>query len=94
MHHKAQLGDEHAIQLFSEFGKHVGQMVKSILYVYDPDIIIMGGSVSNAFNFFKTSMYREIENFAYRNTLRNLNIVISEMEDSAILGAAALPMNG
>lgn len=40
------------------------------------------------------SMYGEIEDFAFRSTLRNLKIEVSEIAESAILGAAALPMNG
>lgn len=93
MHKLAQAGDQNALQLFAEYGKHIGTAIKSILYVYDPDIIIIGGSLSKAFNLFKTTMYKEIEDFAYRNTLQNLKIDISELTDSAILGAAALHIN-
>jgi glucokinase len=90
MHLKAIAGDLVAIQLFQEFGRNIGVAIKSILYAYDPDIIIIGGSLSKAFDLFKTAMFKEIENFAYRNTLLNLKIEISEINEPAILGAAAL----
>ena len=93
MHMKAQSDDPHAIQLFTEFGTHVGIAIKSMLYTYDPEIIIIGGSLSKAFNFYKDSMYKEIETFAFRSTLQNLHIEISEMTEPAILGAAALLIN-
>jgi glucokinase len=93
MHEKAKAGDPMAIDLYCEFGRNIGVAVKSILYAYDPDIIIIGGSLSKAFDLFKTAMYKEIESFAYRNTLLNLKIEISDIEESAILGAAALHLN-
>jgi glucokinase len=92
-HKKALAGNQEAIQLFAEFGQHMGIAVKSMLYAYDPDIIIFGGSLSQGFPLFEKSMYSEIEDFAFRNTLQNLKIEVSEIADSAILGAAALPMN-
>ena len=42
MHMKAQSGDPQAIKLFAEFGTHVGITIKSIIYAYDPEIIIIG----------------------------------------------------
>jgi len=90
---QAVLGDQTALQLFSEFGFHMGQAIKSILYAYDPEIIILGGSLTKAYDFFKPSMYEAIQNFDYRNVLTNLKIEISDLENSAIYGAAALYMN-
>jgi len=90
---QAVLGDQAAVQLFSEFGFHMGQAIKSILYAYDPEIIIIGGSLTKAYDFFKPAMFEAIQNFDYRNVLTNLKIEISELENSAIYGAAALYMN-
>jgi len=90
---QAVLGDQAAIQLFSEYGFHMGQAIKSILYAYDPEIIILGGSLTKAYDFFKPAMMEAIQNFDYRNVLTNLKIEISELENSAIYGAAALYLN-
>lgn len=86
-------GDNAAIQMFTEFGFHMGQAVKSILYAYDPDIVVLGGSLTKSYEFFKTSMFNAIQDFAYRNVLQNLKIECSELEHSAIYGAAALYLN-
>lgn len=93
MYEKALNGDKEAIMLFDEFGRHMGQVIKSILYAYDPEIIILGGSLSKAFPFFNRSMMGAIQDFAYRNVLANLKIEVSELENSAVYGAAALYMN-
>ena len=90
---QAVLGDQAALLLFSEFGFHMGQAIKSILYAYDPEIIILGGSLTKAYDFFKPAMFGAIQNFDYRNVLTNLKIEISELENSAIYGAAALYLN-
>lgn len=92
-YNQALLDDPIALQQFSEFGFHMGQAIKSILYAYDPEIIIMGGSLTKAYEFFKPDMYDAILDFAYRNVLTRLKIEISELEHSAIYGAAALYLN-
>jgi len=89
---KAQIGDESALKIFAEYGFHLGQALKSILYAYDPEVIILGGSVSKSFSLYKDAMYDAIQDFAYRNVLANLKIEVSDLENSAIFGAAALPL--
>jgi glucokinase len=89
---KAKKGDVKAIQLFDEYGFHLGEVLKSILYAYDPEVIILGGSVSQSFDFFKDAMFHALQNFAFSSVLANIKIDVSELENSAIFGAAALPM--
>ncbi|MEE8135303.1 MAG: ROK family protein [Gemmatimonadales bacterium] len=83
-------GDREAVKIFAEFGHHVGQGIKTILYAYDPEIIILGGSVRKAFRFFKEAMWESIRSFVYSNSIKSLKIEVSELEHVAILGAAAL----
>ena len=90
---RALLGDLAAIQLYAEFGSHLGQAIKSMLYAYDPEIIILGGSLTKAFDLFKPAMLDAIKDFDYPSVLTNLKIEISELEHSAIYGAAALYLN-
>lgn len=92
IYNKAKKGDVKAIQLFDEYGFHLGEALKSILYAYDPEVIILGGSVAQSFEFFKDAMFHALQNFAFTSVLANLKIDVSELENSAIFGAAALPM--
>lgn len=89
---KAKKGDNQSMQMFEEYGFHLGIALKSILYAYDPEIIILGGSVSHSFDFFKKAMFHALQDFAFSNVLANLKIDVSVLENSAIFGAAALPM--
>jgi len=91
-YHLAQKGDKVALELFDEYGSHLGESLKSILYAYDPEIVILGGSVSQSFEFFREAMYAAMQDFAFSNVLANMKIVVSELDNSAIYGAAALPL--
>jgi glucokinase len=87
---RALAGDREAIQAFSEFGHHVGEGIKTILFAYDPEIIIVGGSVRKAYRFFEQTMWESIRSCAFSNSVKSLKIEISEIEHVAVLGAAAL----
>jgi glucokinase len=87
---RAAAGDQEAVRVFAEFGHHLGEAVKTVLYAYDPEMIILGGSVRKAFRFFQEAMWESIRSFAFPNSLKSLQIAVSELEHVAILGAAAL----
>ncbi len=86
----AKHGDEKAIEIFSSFGRNLGEAIKLIMYSVDPEIIILGGSVSKSFDVFKNEMYKSIKSFAYAKSIDNIIIEVSEINNIAILGAAAL----
>lgn len=87
---KAEKGYKEALMMFEEFGAHLGNAVKMILYTYDPEIIIFGGSIKDAYPFYKDTMWREIREYAYPKSLEKFQIRISTLKNSGILGAAAL----
>jgi glucokinase len=90
LHARAQRGDTEALNIFSAFGLDFGQVMLATLYAYDPEVIVLGGSVSKAFPFFEASMRKVMAQFAYKHALDRLQIRVSERSDIAILGAAAL----
>ncbi len=90
---RAGQGDPEALAMFTEFGNHLGQAIKAILYAADPEIVILGGSVSRSYGFFKDAMWRAVQDFAYGITVRKIKIEVSEIENIAVLGAAALTLD-
>lgn len=86
----AQQGNELALKAFSEFGFHLGEAIKNILYMYAPEAVILGGSISNAFPFFKKSMEASIQSFAFQKQIEHFKIETSKKSGLAILGASAL----
>jgi glucokinase len=89
----AKRGDTDAFKKYEAFGKHFGNAINTILYALDPSIIVLGGSVRHAFPFFEKSMWQQIQTFELKRGLQNFHIEVSELENSAILGAAALHYN-
>jgi glucokinase len=87
---RAVNGDREAVQTFVEFGHHLGEAIKAVLYTYDPELIILGGSVRKAFHFFEEAMWESIRSFAFSPSVKSLKIEVSELEHVALLGAAAL----
>lgn len=90
---QAQNGDIEALAIYQEFGQHVGHAIKTIMYAYDPQRIILGGSVSQAFPLFKENMYKALASFDYPKSVERIKIDISDLKNSGVLGAAALYYN-
>lgn len=86
----AAAGNPEAIEIFSELGNNIGEVIKVILYAVDPEIIILGGSVSKSYRFFQKQMRESLKSFAYPKSVEKLKIEVSEIDQIAILGAAAL----
>lgn len=83
-------GDVRALEWYGELGRHVGQAIKAVIYTYDPELCVLGGSVSQAYDLFADSMWREIRTLVYAKTLERIRIEVSDLKNSGILGAAAL----
>ena len=87
---KAKKGDKKALEIFEEYGNHLGEAIKTILFAVDPDAIILGGSVCESYPFFKEAMWEQLRTFPYKKSIERLVIERSEEPHIAILGAAAL----
>lgn len=83
-------GNSKALDIWAEFGRHLGAVIKAIMYVYDPEVIILGGSISNAYPYFKDTVFESLNDFAFPESLKRLKIFQSKNKNIAILGAAAL----
>jgi glucokinase len=83
-------GDPDAMNIFDEYGRHLGNAIKTILYSVDPDIIVLGGSISKHFELFQGTMWESVRDFVFPHSIRNLKIEVSDVENIPILGAAAL----
>jgi glucokinase len=87
---RAEQGDEQALEILGEFGHHIGEAIKIVLFAFSPEAIFLGGSVSGCYKFFKTRMKETIQSFPFRLVREQLVVELSEVENIAVLGAAAL----
>ena len=90
---KACQGDKSIIDMWNEFGIHIGHLIKAVLLTYDPEIIVLGGGISSAFNLYEKSMWKVINSFPYPETIKRLKVLVSDINDIALLGASALGEN-
>jgi glucokinase len=87
---RAKRGEELALQWYGQMGTHLGNAIKMIMYTYDASWIVLGGSVRYAYAFFQKNMWERINTFAYSRSAQKLRIELSDLEHSAVLGAACL----
>jgi glucokinase len=87
---RAEQGDAETLEIFTKFGSNLGEAIKVIMLAVDPEIFILGGSVSKSYEFFKDAMWESIRKFVYVHSSDKIKVEISETNHIAILGAAAL----
>lgn len=89
-HLEASKGNAKAKLIWDEFGGHIGNVIKAVVYTYDPEAIILGGSIAKAFDFFSDPMRKVFDNFCYPESIKRLKILQSGDDSITLLGAAAL----
>ncbi len=87
---RAKKEDKIALAIFEQYGFDLSSAIKMIMYSNDPEMIILGGPISKAFDYFKDAMWEKLKSFVYKHSLEKLEIEVSDQENIAVLGAAAL----
>ena len=83
--------DPAAIQLFEEFGKHMGALLTAVMLAYDPSHIVLSGGIAHNYSFFRESMVRHIrEGYPYMNSFEKLVIGTCTDDNIPVLGAALI----
>ena len=87
---RAEKNDKIALAIYEMFGVDLGNAIKTVMYALDPDIIVVGGRLVEAYDFFQESMMKTVKTFIYKNTLKHIQILQSIDPDISVYGAAAL----
>jgi len=80
-------GSKKAIKVFEGYGRNLGKAISIIHAVLDPEVVVIGGGISNAWRFFSKSMEKELSK---RCIFRKPKVVKSMIKDAGILGAGML----
>ena len=89
--HAAKEGDDIALQLLNEVGRYLGIAIASIINLLNPELIVIGGGVSKAGEFFFEEIKNVIKKRAFTTMVKTPEIVTSSLnEDASSIGAAAL----
>lgn len=85
--------DELALFLFGEYGRYLGYGLVSLIHIFDPEIVILGGGVSGAFEFFYPALQAVLAARLMTYPGRKLNIKRAELgENAGLMGAYYLAL--
>jgi glucokinase-like ROK family protein len=90
----AREGDAIAIELIRESGRLVGDVLSGLVNFYNPEMIVIGGGVSNLGNMLLSSIRQTVLHRSLPLATRDLRIVFSEIgADAGVIGAVNLAMD-
>lgn len=87
---RAHNKDKIALAIYELFGIDLGNAIKAIMYALDPDAVVIGGTLSEAYEFYEESMLKTVNTFNHKNTLKYIRIMQSTDPNIPVYGAAAL----
>ena len=87
----AKAGDSLAQSLMHEVATNLGVGIVSLMHVFDPELIVIGGGMSQNLDMLLPDIDREIQRHAMAHLRDRRPVVKSELgDDVSLLGAAAL----
>lgn len=89
----AKAGDALCISLVEEEAKYLGQGITSLIHLYSPERVILGGGVSENFDMLRNNIQAVIKSDAM-DPFKQVPVVRSELGDnSGLVGAATMVLN-
>ncbi|HSJ68256.1 MAG TPA: ROK family protein [Anditalea sp.] len=86
----AEIGDSHALQIFSQYGYHLGNAIKIMVYALSPEAVFLGGSIAEGYQYYAQSVRDTLGNSPLHMVTTSVILEKSELKNAAILGAAAI----
>lgn len=84
----AEAGNPLALSLWDEYGFYLALGIVNLIHIFDPELIVLGGGVKNAFKFFRERMWREIRKRTMSFEGRKVKIEVSSLgDDAGVYGA-------
>jgi predicted NBD/HSP70 family sugar kinase len=85
----AQSGDQTTQQIFNQMGRFLGLGLVNLIHLFNPEKIVIGGKVSQAWDYFIKSTMETIEERSMKGPREKVKIVQAKCgDDAGILGAA------
>lgn len=87
----ANKGDQYAINILSQVGENLGKAVATLIQLFNPELIILGGKIAEAKQYITIPMRHAINTYCMTRIRENTKIVLSTLGHSAgILGSASI----
>lgn len=86
----AAKGNKKALATWNEFGNHLGELIKAILFTYAPDAVIIGGEIAESMHLFRQGIEESLSTFPYLRIADSCKILKSSLPDASLIGASLL----
>lgn len=87
LHELAKAGDEKALEAFKGYGKRAASVIRNVFAAYDPDMIVLAGSIAKSFGYFSGPMYESLKGTFVEAVYKHINVVPSRLENPSLMGA-------
>ncbi|ANH82703.1 sugar kinase [Niabella ginsenosidivorans] len=85
----ANRGDQYAIKLLSNIGSNMGKGISTLIQLFNPELIILGGKIAEARQYITLPMQQAINTYCMTQIREKASIVSSELgENGRLLGYA------
>lgn len=86
----ANKGDQFAINILSEIGMNLGKGIAVLIQIFNPEVIILEGKISEAKKFITTPIQQSINTFCMIQLKEKTKIIMSKLgKNSHLLGSTA-----
>ncbi len=91
VYHRARNKEKRALKCWNNFGMHLGRILACVVNLVDPDMIVVGGSISAAYRFFLPSLRQHLHLNINAAPRKHLKIRRATLGDhSGLIGACCL----
>lgn len=75
---------------YAAFGRHLGRLAHIVIDSFNPEMVVLGGSISESFNLFKKAMEKSFKSKLTYPQLKKTKIVASRNKEAGAIGAALI----
>jgi predicted NBD/HSP70 family sugar kinase len=87
----ALAGDQQAISILSEVGQDLGRGIAILIQLFNPELIILGGSIAEAKNYILTPIQQALNIYSMAKLTEKTDISLSTLgKEVGLIGAIAV----
>lgn len=87
----ANLGDQYAINILADIGAKMGKGIATVIQLFNPELIILGGKMAKASQYITIPMQQAINTYCMMQIREKATIEVSELGvDASLLGISSI----
>ncbi|MGC8866769.1 MAG: ROK family protein [Elusimicrobiales bacterium] len=88
----AKNGDSIAKKIWFEYGRHLGYGIGNVAVSFNPEVVVITGGLSRAYEFFKDGIMKTLKAYKMRKPIESIKIHITSTKAVGVLGCADIAM--